>query len=124
MAPLPKIDVQAIWIKDLLHRGKRVEALAMLDKAIASGTAGEETIALADYLRTAGKGRQPFGATHLWYFIGTDNDELRHRDVDYDDRLKELGEKYMLNITQIATAIGKYERAIDEIRTIDEENRG
>lgn len=122
MAPLPKMDLNIFWIKDMLHRGRRAEALAMLDKAIANGTAGDETLALAEYLRTAGKGRQPFGATHLWYNIGQDNDELRDAGISYDERCEELGRRYDLNKTQISTSLGKYERAVEKICAIDEEN--
>lgn len=124
MAPLPKpFDAKVHWIKDLLHRGKRAEALVMLEEALADGTAGEETRELADYLRTAKKGRQPFGATHLWYEIGRDNEDLIDQGMSYGDRLKELGVRYLLNPTQIATSLGKYTRAMDEISSIEEENR-
>lgn len=122
MAPLPKMDLLAIKIKDLLHLGKREDALSMIEKATAEGTAGEETMKIAEYLRIAGKGRQPFGKTHLWYQIGVVNDELRDAGMGYDDRCEELGKLYGLNKTQISTALGKYERALDEIRIIDEEN--
>lgn len=120
MAKLPPIDVPAYWIRDLLHRGRRDEALAKLDAAIASGKAGAKTRALAEYLRTAKRGRQPFGATHLWYDIGIDNDEMREAGLSYADRMDKLGAKYMLAKTQIETAIAKFEAGM---AAIGEENR-
>ncbi len=119
MAPLPrKFDAQIHGISDLFHSGKRAEALRMLDSAIASGRAGDETKALAEYLRTAKRGRQPFGATHLWYEIGTANEGLRNGGSSYDERMDKLGVRFMLARTQVETAIAKYERAMDETRTI------
>ena len=62
--------------------------------------------------------RQPFGATHLWYEIGTANEGLRNRGSSYDERMDKLGVRFMLARTQVETAIAKYERAMDETRTI------
>lgn len=119
MAKIPPIDVQAYWIRDLLHRGRRQEALDRLQTIMASGKAGTETVALAEYLATAKRGRQPFGATHLWYEIGTDNDELRDSGASYEERMSKLGSRYMLARTQIETAIAKFEAAMEEIRSDD-----
>jgi len=124
MAPLPRpFDARAIWIKDKLHRGLRAEALAMIEKAVAEGTAGAETLELARYLATAKRGRQPFGATHLWVDIGADNDELRAAGIGYEERMAQLGARYMLDARQVETAVATYERVTDDVRVIDEENR-
>lgn len=116
MAKLPPIDVTAFRIRDLLHRGKRDEAVKMLNATIQAGRAGAETLALADYLQNAKRGRQPFGATHLWHEIGIDNDEMRSAGLNYDQRMEKLGVRYMLAKTQIETAVGKYEAALDAVR--------
>ncbi|WFU89018.1 hypothetical protein QA644_08240 [Rhizobium sp. CC1099] len=116
MAKLPPIDVHAYWVRNLLHRGKRPEALARLNAAIDSGKAGPETIALADYLANAKRGRQPFGATYLWYEIGIDNDEMRAAGIAYDERMDRLGGRYMLAKTQIETAVAKFEASMDAVR--------
>lgn len=125
MAPLPrKFDARAHWIRDALHHGDRKRALSMLDDAIASGKAGNETIALAEYLRAAKRGRQPFGAKHLWYDIGLDNDMLRDQGMSHADRMAELSRKYhVYDESKLRTWCAKYERTMEEIRTIDEENR-
>lgn len=124
MARLPPLDVRAHWIRDALHRGDRPRALAMIDEAIASGKAGAETRALAEYLRTAKRGRPPFGAKHLWYEIGLDNDEMREAGKSGEERYAAIALKYRMNdISKIKTAIAKYERAMDEVRAIDQENR-
>lgn len=117
MAKLRGIDIQAYWIRDLLHRGKRKEALKRLSEIMATGQAGAETIGLADYLASAKRGRQPFGATHLWYDIGIENDEMREAGTSYEERMSALGVKYMLAKTQIETAVAKFEAAMDAIRT-------
>lgn len=121
MAKLPPIDVRAHWIRDALHRGDRTVALAMIDEAIASGKAGRETLALAEYLRTAKRGRQPFGAKHRWYEIGVDNDEMRDAGKTGEERYATLALKYRINdVSKIKTAIARYERAMDEVRSIEE----
>lgn len=112
MAKLPPIDAELIWIRDLLHGGKRPEALARLDAHIAKGTASAEAIALRDSLRSAKRGRQPFGGSHLWHDIGADNDEMRTDGVTYAARMDHLAAKYMLGTTRIETAIAKYEHAM------------
>ena len=121
MAKLPPVDLNAIWIRDLLHRGRRDEARARLQTVIASGKAGPETRALADYLDSAKRGRQPFGASHLWYEIGIANDELRDAGVTYAERLAQLGVNYIMAERQVETAIAKFEAAMEIIRT---ENSG
>lgn len=121
VAKLPPIDVHAHWIRDLLHRGRREEALDRLHKVLASGKAGAETRALAEYLATAKRGRQPFGARHLWYEIGIDNDDLRAKGMPYAERLAELAARYMIADRQLKAAIARYEAAMDEIRAIDPE---
>ena len=125
MAPLPKkFDARAHWIRDLLHQGNRDEALALLNDAVASGRAGAETRALAEYLATAKRGRQPFGAKYRWIEIGQDNDEWRSEGMSYEHRLNRLALKYRLNDpAKIKTAIRRYEVACEETRAIDEENR-
>jgi hypothetical protein len=126
MAPLPKpFDARVHWIREKLHLGLRTEAVAMIEAAVAAGSAGADTLALAQYLSTAKRGRQPFGTTHLWYEIGLDNDELREAGVGYegqDGRMERLGRKYQLNPRQIEAAVAKFERAMDEARAVDEEN--
>ncbi|TCU13087.1 hypothetical protein [Rhizobium sullae] len=116
MAKLPPIDTEAFWIRDLLHRGKRADALARLRAVIDAGRAGPEAKALAEYLATAKRGRQPFGATHLWYEIGIDNDEMRTAGVGYEERMDKLGGRFMLAKTQIETAVAKYEASMDALR--------
>ena len=116
MAKLPPIDVPAFRIRELLHRGRRDQAIKMLNATIEAGRGGAETLALADYLKTAKRGRQPFGATHLWHEIGIENDEMRSAGVGYDERMEKLGVRYMLAKTQTETAVGKYEAALDAAR--------
>jgi len=124
MANLPPIDLDAIWIKDDLHRGKREQALARIESAIADGRAGPETLAIAERLRTAKRGRQPYGAKHLWWEIGVENDLLRDAGVSYAERLEKLALVFHLNDeAKLKTAIAEFERVRDEIKRIDEENR-
>lgn len=121
MAKLPPIDVRAHWILDALHRGDRPRALKLIDDAIASGRAGAKTLEIAEYLRSAKRGRQPFGAKHLWWDIGVDNDEMRAAGVGYADRLQRLALKYRLaDESKLKMAIAKYEEAAEEIRAIDD----
>ena len=124
MAPLPKpFDAKVHWIKDLLHHGKRAEALVMLEKALADGTAGEETKALAEYLRAAKKGRQPFGMKHLWFDIGRDDEDMQQQGISRPERMAALKAKYKVyDETKFSTWINMYERAMDEIRLIESEN--
>jgi hypothetical protein len=116
VAKLPPIDVNAFWIRDLLHRGQREEALTRLERVIATGRAGAETLALAEFLKRAKRGRPPFGATHLWYSIGAENDEMRCAGATYEQRMDRLGAKYMLARTQVETAVAKYEAGMEAIR--------
>lgn len=123
MAKLPPMDVQVFWIKDLLNRGQREQALARLEQVLASGKAGAETLALAEYLRTAKRGRQPFGAKNLWFDIGVDNDEMRSKGISHADRMERLALSYRLNdLAKLKTYIAKYEKCMDELR-MDENNR-
>jgi hypothetical protein len=124
MAKLPPIDLDAIWIKDDLHRGRRADALARIEAAIADGRAGPETIAIAERLRTAKRGRQPYGAKHLWWEIGVENDIMRDAGVSYAERLEKLALMFRLNDeAKLKTAIAEYEQAYDAIKRIDEESR-
>lgn len=123
MAKLPPIDVQVFWIRDLLNRGQREQALARLEQVLASGKAGAETLALAEYLRTAKRGRQPFGAKNLWFDIGVDNDEMRSKGISHADRMERLALSYRVNdLAKLKTYIAKYEKCMDELRA-DENNR-
>lgn len=117
MAKFPHVEVMAILARDELNRSHRAKGLEFLAQA------GDGPIARELRAAVQKRGRQPFGAKHLWWGIGADNDELRQRGMGYEERRKELGVRYMLDVTQIATALAKYERAIEEIRTIEEENR-
>jgi hypothetical protein len=113
MAKLPPIDTQAHWIRDLLHRGRRNEALARINRAIAQGSAGRETLELAEYLASAKRGRQPFGSKHLWPDIGIENDEMREAGMSREERLRALSIKYRMgDPAKVATAIATYEKAI------------
>jgi len=124
MAKLPPIDIHAHWIREMLHRGQRTEALARIQKLMETGKAGHETRALAEFLARAGKGRQPFGAKHLWPDIGADNDAMRARGMSYEDRLSELSRIYRINDhAKIKTAIATYESAMAEIQA-EEHERG
>jgi len=125
MAKLPPdLDLDAVWIEEAMHRGDRARALEMLEEAIASGKAGKETIEIAEYLRTAKRGRQPFGAKHLWPDIGADNDEMRDAGMSHADRMDRLKAKYRVyDESKLRTWCAKYDLAMDEIRAIDWENR-
>ncbi|MDT3379197.1 hypothetical protein RNI52_17830 [Labrys neptuniae] len=116
-------DAAAHWIKKDLHRGRREEALARIAELIESGRAGTETRALAEQLAKAGKGRQPFGAKHLWIEIGEENERLRDAGIGYDERLAKLGGIYLLSARHLKTALRTYRVAMEEVRRIDEENR-
>lgn len=119
MAKLPPIEVKALWALEELHKGKphREKALSFLREA-GDGPLARE---LRDTVNR--RGRQPFGGTHRWWDIGVDNDDLVLQGMDYDDRCVVLGHKFMLNPRQIESALAKYNRAVDEIRAIAEENR-
>ncbi len=111
MPPL-KFDARLIWIKDDLHAGRRQDALAKIDAAMASGTATPELQALADYLSSAKRGRQPFGAKHRWIEIGQHNDELRNEGMSHADRMAALALEFRLNDeAKIKTAISTWERS-------------
>lgn len=121
MAKLPPIDVAAHWIKHELHMGNRERALKMIEERLASGKAGAETRALADYLAKAGKGRQPFGRKYLWFEIGSDNDIMRDEGKTHAKRMEELSKKYKIyDESKLKMLISKYEKAMDHIRSIDE----
>lgn len=118
MAPLPKIEIKAHLARDELHKGNRKKGLALL------AAAGDGPIARELRAATAKRGRQPFGASHRWYEIGIDNEEMREAGVPHAERLRRLALHYRLNDeAKLKTAIAKYERAMDEVRAIDEENR-
>ncbi|TGV89763.1 hypothetical protein EN792_006285 [Mesorhizobium sp. M00.F.Ca.ET.149.01.1.1] len=120
MAKLPPIEVRAILARDELHRGKahREKALAFLAEA------GDGPLAQELRAAVSKRGRQPFGAKHRWWEIGVDNDDLRDIGMGYEERRIELAARYMLDVTQIATALGKYERAIEEIRAAEGSPQG
>ncbi|QND59840.1 hypothetical protein [Mesorhizobium huakuii] len=123
MAPLPKgFDAHSFWILDLLHRGKRKEAKERIIKVLATGRAGPETQKIAAEVFAPKRGRQPYGAKHLWFEIGTENDIMRGAGVAYERRMDDLGGRYMLAKTQIEIAIAKYEAAMIEIRAENEAN--
>lgn len=121
MAKLPRIDPGGRWLRDLLHSGRREEALQRIEALIQAGKAGDETKKLAAYLASAGRGRQPFGGTHLWYEIGMDNEIMRDDGASYAERMAKLTGQYMLAQTQVETAIAKYERAMAEARATNDE---
>ncbi|MDX8495862.1 hypothetical protein RFN29_30405 [Mesorhizobium sp. VK22B] len=117
-------EAEAHQIRDLLHAGLRVEALQMLEAVIAGGSAGADTMELANFLRSASRGRQPFGARHRWTEIGAENDELRSAGMNYEDRLTALSVKYRLgDESKVKTAIAKYEAAMDIARSLVNEIR-
>jgi hypothetical protein len=119
MAKLPKIDAEAIWIRDLLNKGKghREAAKARADAAVARGNAGEETKKLAADLGNTKRGRQPYGAKHRWVEIGQDNEEMLEAGLSDQERFAEISKKYHLNDeSEIKTAIAKYRRAIEIAR--------
>ncbi|TIV73080.1 MAG: hypothetical protein E5V89_02235 [Mesorhizobium sp.] len=120
MSKLPPIEVKAILARDELHRGKthREKALKFLAEAGDGPLARELRVAVSK------RGRQPFGSTHRWWEIGVDNDELRDLGIGYEERRVALAARFMLDVTQIATALAKYERALEEIRAADETPRG
>lgn len=127
MAKLPKIDVEAIWIRDLLNRGKnfRQAAKARAAAAVASGKAGEETKKLAAELATTKRGRQPYGAKHRWIEIGQDNEDMLEAGLSDRERFAIISKKYHLNDeSEIKTAIAKYRRAIEIVRADSEEHSG
>jgi hypothetical protein len=97
---------------DLLHAGRRGEAVAALEAAEAAGTCKAGALGLLTSLRSAGRGRQPYGARHRWYEIGTENAVLRDQGVPYAERLQRLASKFRLgDQSKVATAIAVYERA-------------
>jgi len=125
MAKLPPdLDLDAVWIEEAMHRGDRETALKLLDRSIARGTAGKDTMRLAGYLRGAKRGRQPFGAKHRWVEIGRDDEEMRARGVPHAERMEKLALLYRLNDeSKLKTAIAQYNKLMAEISAIDEENR-
>lgn len=125
MAKLPKIDVEAIWIRDLLNKGQRYAAKVRAEVAMASGKAGEETKKLAAELANTRRGRQPYGAKHRWIEIGQDNDEMREAGLSYEERIAELSKKYLLgDISKVKTALAKYEAAMEIVRADREKHGG
>jgi hypothetical protein len=116
MAKLPPIDTQAHWIREMLHKGQREEARVRIIELLATGRAGAETQKLAAEVFAAKRGRQPYGAKHLWFEIGQDNEELRDAGKSYEERMMELGGRYLLAKNALEIAIAKYESAMIEIR--------
>lgn len=118
MAKLPIIEIKAHWARDELHKGNREKGLAFLAEA------GDGPIARELRAAIGKRGRPPFGASHRWWDIGIDNDEMREAGVPHAERMHRLALHYRLNDeSKLKTAIAKYERAMDEVRSIDEENR-
>jgi hypothetical protein len=108
-----------------MNSGKRDEALARLAALIASDRAGPETLKLAEYFATVKGGRQPFGAKHRWIEIGQDNDTMRAKGYSQAKRMEKITAKYRIyDESKLRTYIAKYERAMEEVRGIDWENRG
>lgn len=124
MAKLPKpFDVEEFWIRNLLHRGRREDAIAKLQAAIDSGNAGAETLELAEYLRTAGRGRQPFGVKHLWIEIGALYEQMKDDGIPRSERFQALRRAYPANDeSDYRKMIGKYRRAIAIYHNIIQEN--
>jgi hypothetical protein len=117
MARLPKIDVEAIWIRDLLDKGQRDAAKVRASLAIASGNPGEETKKLAAELANAKRGRHPYGAKHRWIEIGQENEAMTEAGLSYEERLTNLSIKYRLgDISKVKTALAKYESAMQIVR--------
>lgn len=116
MAKLPPFEVRAIWAKDELNKGKanREKALRFLAEA------GDGPLARELRASINKRGRQPFGAKHRWWDIGTENDDLTAQGMGYEDRVAELGARFMLHPRQIEEAIAKYGNAAEEIRAIDQ----
>ncbi|MGE8103569.1 hypothetical protein ACQKP1_07730 [Allorhizobium sp. NPDC080224] len=120
MAKLPPIEVNAILAREELHKGKgsRDKALELLEAA-GDGPLAQE---LRDQVKK--RGRQPFGAKHRWWDIGTRNDELLAAGASYAERLETLAREFHLSDeSKVKTAIAQYERAYAARRRIDEENR-
>ncbi len=118
------IDTAAFWACDALHRGNRERALSIIGAAVESGNASLEILALAEFLRTARRGRQPFGAKHLWYEIGSDNEEMRDSGMAGAARYNALALLYRINDhSKLKTAIAKFERTMAVVRAIDEDER-
>jgi len=119
MVKLPPVEIAAINARDELNRGNREKGLEFLAQA------GDGPIARELRAAVQKRGRQPFGAKHLWWNIGHDNDELTRLGVSREDRLETLSVKYRLgDKSKIATALAKYNKALEEIREIDYENEG
>ncbi len=96
--------------------------MARLQAVLATGKAGAETLKLADYLATAKRGRQPFGARHLWFEIGRDNDDMRTKGVSLEERLQHLALEYhMSDRSKLQAAIAEYEKVMAEVRTIEQD---
>lgn len=112
MANLLGVDLICIRATDLLNAGQRAEAIALLEDGERRGVLKDPGQELLRYLRTATRGRQPFGAKHRWIEIGEDNEALRDRGVPYEERLDRLSVKYRLgDRSKVATAIATYEKA-------------
>lgn len=114
MAKLPQLEIVVSWAWDELHRGNRKKALELLAKA-GDGPGARE---LRELVKK--RGRQPFGAKHLWWDIGVENDLMRSQGVSYAERLERLALQFRYNdISKLKTAINAYEVAREEIRSLD-----
>lgn len=120
MAKLPPIEINAILAREELHKGKgsRDKALKLLEEA------GDGPLAQELREQVKKRGRQPFGAKHRWWDIGTRNDELAAGGASYAERMDILAREFHLgDESKIKTAIAQYERAYEAKRLADEENR-
>lgn len=118
MAKFPRVEVNAIFARDELNRSNRAKGLEFLAQA------GDGPIARELREAVQKRGRQPFGAKHLWWEIGSDNDEMRSAGMSSKARYSALALKYHMNDeARLKTSIAKYERAAAEIAAINEENR-
>ena len=119
MASLTGFDAIYLRAMSLLHEGRRVEAVALLEDAERGGKMRPPARDLLRYLRTAPRGRQPFGAKHRWIEIGEENEALRDLGVPYEERLSVLAVKYRLgDRSKVATAIATFEKAREIAREI------
>ncbi|MDX0426824.1 hypothetical protein [Sinorhizobium medicae] len=117
MAKLPKIDFEAMRIRDMLNRGERTEAKARVLSLLAEGKAGSDAQKIAAELFGAKRGKPAYGAKHRWHEIGQDNDLWRDEGVPYAERMARLSLKYRLNDeSKIRAAIARYEAGMDVSR--------
>lgn len=89
MAPLPKFDMTAVKIKELLNHRKRDEAKALAIEALASGKAGAETQKLALELMNSKQGRHMTGP-YKWMEIGHANYWMEAESISRRERYLRL----------------------------------